>query len=150
MTRPDISYTVQNLSQFMHRPKRSHVEGALRVVKYLKNALGLGILLSSKPSSQLTVYCNADWATCPMTRRSVSGFIVKLGDSLISWKTKKQNTMSRSSAKAEYRSMANAIAEIFWLVGLCKELKVKLELPVKLYCDSKAAPQIAANPIYHE
>ncbi|XP_059281088.1 uncharacterized mitochondrial protein AtMg00810-like [Lycium ferocissimum] len=93
MTRPDISYAVQNLSQFMHKPKKTHMEGALRVVRYLKNAPGLGIMLSSKMSKQLTVHCDADWATCPMTIKSVSGFVVKIGDSLISWKPKKQNTL---------------------------------------------------------
>ncbi|XP_070002978.1 uncharacterized mitochondrial protein AtMg00810-like [Nicotiana sylvestris] len=133
MTRTDISYIVQKLSQLMHRPKKSHMEGALRVVRYLKNAHGLGILLSSKPSSELTVYCDADWATCPMTRRSVSDFIVKIGDSLISWKSKKQNTVSRSFAKAEYRSMTNAIAEIVWLTGLYEELGMQLKFPVKLF-----------------
>ena len=108
MTRPDISYAIQNLSQFMHSPKKSHMEAALRVVRYLKNAPGLGIILSSEVSHALNVYCDADWATCPMTRKSVSGFVVKLGDSLISWKSKKQSTISRSSAEAEYRSMASA------------------------------------------
>lgn len=77
-------------------------------------------------------------------------FIVKLGDSLISWKSKKQITVSRSSVESEYKSMANAIAEIVWLIRLCEELKMKLELHVKLYCDSRAALQIAVNPIYHE
>ncbi|XP_019246351.1 PREDICTED: uncharacterized protein LOC109226003 [Nicotiana attenuata] len=89
MTRPDIAYAVQNLSQFMHSPKKSHMEATLRVVKYLKNAPGLGILLSSKRSNELIIFCNADWATCPMTRKSVSGFVVKIGDSLLSWKSKK-------------------------------------------------------------
>uniref|UniRef100_A0A3Q7JV26 Reverse transcriptase Ty1/copia-type domain-containing protein n=1 Tax=Solanum lycopersicum TaxID=4081 RepID=A0A3Q7JV26_SOLLC len=112
MTRPDISYAIQNLSQFMHSPKKSHMEAALRVVRYLKNAPGLGIILSSEVSHALNVYCDADWATCPMTRKSVSGFVVKLGDSLISWKSKKKNTISRSSAEAEYRSMASATAEV--------------------------------------
>ncbi|WMV33623.1 hypothetical protein MTR67_027008 [Solanum verrucosum] len=84
-----------------------------------------------------------------MTRRFVSGFVVKVGESLISWKSKKQNTVSRSSAEAKYRSMANVVAEIVWLIGLYKELKVELELPVRLFCDSKAALQIVANPIYH-
>uniref|UniRef100_A0A3Q7I4I1 Reverse transcriptase Ty1/copia-type domain-containing protein n=1 Tax=Solanum lycopersicum TaxID=4081 RepID=A0A3Q7I4I1_SOLLC len=102
MTRPDISYAVQNLNQFMHKPKKSHMEGALRVIRYLKNAPGLGIMLTSKVCKQLSVYCDADWATCPMTRRSVSGFVVKIGDSLISWKSKKQNTMSRIFAEEEY------------------------------------------------
>ncbi|XP_015072816.1 uncharacterized protein LOC107017049 [Solanum pennellii] len=137
MTRPDISYAVQNLSQFMHKPKKSHMEGALRVIRYLKNAPGLGIMLTSKICKQLSVYCDADWATCPMTRRSVSGFVVKIGDSLISWKSKKQNTVSRSSAEAEYRSMANAVSEVVWLIGLYKELKVELELPVRLFVIAK-------------
>ncbi|WMV14436.1 hypothetical protein MTR67_007821 [Solanum verrucosum] len=85
-----------------------------------------------------------------MILNSLTLFLVKIGDSLISWKSKKQNTVSRSSTEAEYRSMANAVAEIVWLIGLYKELKVELELPVKLFCDSKAALQIAANPIYQE
>uniref|UniRef100_A0A3Q7G191 Reverse transcriptase Ty1/copia-type domain-containing protein n=1 Tax=Solanum lycopersicum TaxID=4081 RepID=A0A3Q7G191_SOLLC len=76
MTRPDISYAVQNLSQFMHKPKKSHMEGALRVIKYLKNAPGFGVMLTSKVSKQLSVYCDVDWATCPITRRFVSGFVV--------------------------------------------------------------------------
>uniref|UniRef100_A0A3Q7GLV5 Reverse transcriptase Ty1/copia-type domain-containing protein n=1 Tax=Solanum lycopersicum TaxID=4081 RepID=A0A3Q7GLV5_SOLLC len=92
MTRPDISYV--NLSQFMHKPKKSYMDGVLGVVRF-------GV-----------VYYDADWATCPMTRRSVSGFAVKIGDSLIPWKSKKQNTVSRSSAEAKYRSMANAVAEM--------------------------------------
>lgn len=84
MTRPDISYAVQKLSQFMYMPKKSHVEAALRVVRYLRNAPGLGILLSSKVSGGMIVYFDVDRATCPMTRKSLSGFIVNLGDSLIS------------------------------------------------------------------
>nr|XP_016458538.1 PREDICTED: uncharacterized mitochondrial protein AtMg00810-like [Nicotiana tabacum] len=78
MTRPDIAYAVQNLSQFMHSTKKSHME-----------------------------------ATCPMTRKLISGFVVKIGDSLLSWKSKKQRTISRSSGEAEYKSMGTAIAEVF-------------------------------------
>lgn len=150
MTRPDIAYAIQNLSQFMHSPKKSHMEAALRVVRYLKNASGLGIILSSEVSHALTVYCDTDWTTCSMTKKSVSGFVVKLGDSLISWKSKKQSTISRSSAEAEYSSMTSATTEVVWLIGLFAELNWKLTLPVKLFCDSKAAIQIAANPIYHD
>ncbi|XP_015072475.1 uncharacterized protein LOC107016555 [Solanum pennellii] len=130
MTRPDIAYAIQNLRQFMHSPKKSHMEAALRVVRYLKNAPGLGIILSSEISHALTVYCDADWATCPMTKKSLSGFVVKLGDSLISWKSKKKSTISRSSAEAEYRSMASATTEMIWLIGLFAELNWKITLPV--------------------
>ncbi|KAK4360837.1 hypothetical protein RND71_019789 [Anisodus tanguticus] len=133
----------------MHNPKKSHMEAAIRVVRYL-NAPGLNILLSSKNTSQLSIYCDADWGTCPMSRRSVSGFVVKLRGSLLYWKSKKQNTVLRSSTEAEYRSMANAVAEIVWLVGLFKELGTSVHLPVRLHYDSKAVLQIAANSIYHE
>ena len=112
MTRPDIAYSVQTFSQFLHQPKRSHWEVAVRVMKYIKREPGLGILLSSKRSNKLNVYCDADWTACPNTRRSVSGFLVKHGETLLSWKSKKQNVVSRSSAKAEYKSMTNAISEL--------------------------------------
>ena len=72
------------------------------------------------------------------------------GNSLISWKSKKQPTVSRSSAEAEYRSLASTVAEVIWLIGMFRELGVEIELPVKLHSDSKAALQIAANPVFHE
>ncbi|XP_018730430.2 uncharacterized mitochondrial protein AtMg00810-like [Eucalyptus grandis] len=112
MTRPDISYAVQTLSQFMHQPKESHMNAALKVVKYLKKSPGLGILLSRKCDMRMTAYCDSDYATCPMSRRSITGFCIKLGDSLLSWKTKKQPTVSLSSAEAEYRAIAKTTCEI--------------------------------------
>ncbi|XP_019257850.1 PREDICTED: uncharacterized protein LOC109236082 [Nicotiana attenuata] len=150
ITRPDISFVVQCLSQFMHAPKTSHLEAALRVIRYLKKNLGLGILMSSTGSNKLQAYCDADWASCPNTRKPVTDYMVTLGDSLISWKSKKQNTISRSSAEAEYMSLASTVAEIVWLVGLFSELGVSLTLPIPLYCDSKSAMQIVANPVFHE
>ncbi|KAE8662571.1 No pollen germination related 2 [Hibiscus syriacus] len=95
---------------------------------------------------QLTTFCDADWVACLMTRRSITGFCVKLGNSLISWNSKKHNTIARSSAEAEYISMAMVAVEIVWLRGLLIELGVKDLQPARLYCDSKAALQIATNP----
>ncbi|XP_019227712.1 PREDICTED: uncharacterized protein LOC109208996 [Nicotiana attenuata] len=91
-----------------------------------------------------------DWASCPNTRRSVTGFLIKHGNSIISWKSKKQHTISRSSAEVEYRSMAWTVAELVWLAGLFKKLGTEMKLPINIFCDSKAALQIAANPVYHE
>ncbi|XP_047265751.1 uncharacterized mitochondrial protein AtMg00810-like [Capsicum annuum] len=122
-TRIDIAYAVQVLSQFIHKPKQSHMDAALRVVRYIKEA----------PE----VYCNIDWGGCLQTRRSVNGYLVMYGGALISWKSKKQATVARSSAEAEFRSMASAVAEITWLKGLFQELGVTLNLPIHLFWDSK-------------
>ncbi|XP_016677335.2 uncharacterized protein [Gossypium hirsutum] len=149
-TRSDITFAITHLSQFMQSPKQSHIEAALRVVRYIKKEPGLGIFLKAYNKHQLVAYCDSDWASCPMSRRSVSGFCVHLGDSLISWKSKKQFTVSKSSAEAEYRSMAAVTSELVWLSGLFKELEICVGKPMKLFCDNKAALQIAANPVYHE
>ncbi|XP_019055744.1 PREDICTED: uncharacterized protein LOC109115810 [Nelumbo nucifera] len=107
-TRPELSYCVHVLSQFMQQPQERHWEAALRVVRYLKGNSGQGILLRSDCDLQLYAWCDSDWASCPLSRRSLSGWFILLGKSPISWKTKKQHTMARSSAEAEYRSMATA------------------------------------------
>ncbi|XP_019229411.1 PREDICTED: uncharacterized protein LOC109210448 [Nicotiana attenuata] len=135
ITRPDICFAVHVLSQFMQHPKQSHLEAAMRVVKYIKGAPGKGILLKKGSLEEISAYCDSVLAACPNTRRSMTGYVIKLGESLISWKSKKQQTVSRSSAQGEYRSMAVVSEEL---------------MPVKVFCDSKPALQIAANPIYHE
>ncbi|XP_015168884.1 uncharacterized mitochondrial protein AtMg00810-like [Solanum tuberosum] len=112
MTRPNISYNVQTLSQFLHQPKKSHMDVALRVVKYIKGQPGQGILLSSKCGTEIIAYCDADWAACPLTRKSVTGYVIKLGESVVSWKAKKQTIVSRSSDEAEYRSLASTVVEL--------------------------------------
>ncbi|XP_019246535.1 PREDICTED: uncharacterized protein LOC109226196 [Nicotiana attenuata] len=148
--RPDISFAVQTLSQFMNAPNPSHYEATLRVVKYVKNIPGKGRLMSSKQSGKVMAFCDADWASCPVTRKSVISYCIKLGDSMIFWKSKKQSTISRSSAEAECSSMATTVAELVWLHGLLEEVSMKVDLPMELYCDNKAALQIASNPMYHE
>ncbi|KAG8479730.1 hypothetical protein CXB51_029255 [Gossypium anomalum] len=101
-TRPDVSDAVQHLSQFMQKPKKSHYEAAFRIVRYIKKSPRQGIFLAAENKAQLIAYCDSNWAACPMTRRSITGFCIKLGNSLVSWKSKKQSTVSRSSAEAEY------------------------------------------------
>jgi len=108
------------------------------------------LFMPAQSSELLTVYYDSDWGTCVQTRKSVTGYLVKFGDALITWKSKKQETVARSFVEAEFRSMALAVAEITWLIGVYKELGVTIKQPVDLFCDSKAAIQIAANPIFHE
>ncbi|KAJ3687146.1 hypothetical protein LUZ61_016310 [Rhynchospora tenuis] len=150
ITRPDLCYSVHVLAQFMHAPLDVHYNAAIRVLRYLKGSPGQGIVLSADNDFLLSGYCDSDWASCPLTRRSLIGYFVMLGDSPISWKTKKQHTVSRSSAEAEYRSMATTSCELTWLKSLLKSLGVSHTRPMKLICDSQAALHIAANPVFHE
>ena len=99
-TRPDLCFSVHVLSQFLQAPREEHWNAALRVVRYLKGKPGQGVLLKRDNSLQLTGWCDSDWAGCPVTRRSVTGWMVFLGSSPVSWKTKTQVTVSRSSAEA--------------------------------------------------
>jgi hypothetical protein len=112
ITRPEITYAVNTLSQFMHEPQNYHFDTARRLLHYLKGAPGQALLFSSNGPLHLTAYYDADWARCPFTRRSVTGYCIFLGRSLISWKSKKQVTVSRSSVEAEYRSMAATACEL--------------------------------------
>lgn len=126
------------------------MNATLKVVKYLKSCPGLGILLSRKCDMRMTAYCDADYVTCLMSKRSITSFCIKLGDSLLSWKTKKQPTISLSSAEAEYRAMAKTTCEIVWLRGLLRDLEVQVRGPTRLFCDNDAAIKLASNPIVHE
>lgn len=149
ITRPELSYSIHILSQFLHSPRQPHWEAALRVVRYLKQSPGQGILL--RPTSlDISAYCDSDWASCPMTRRSTTGYFITIGGSPVSWKTKKQTTVSRSSAEAEYRAMAATVSELIWLRSLLRSLGVVVSRSIPLHCDNKAALHIAANPVFHE
>ena len=134
----------------MQEPRTDHWDAALRVVRYLKGTPGQGILLRSDSDLSLQGWCDSDWAACPITRKSITGWLVFLGHSPISWKTKKQNTVSRSSAEAEYRSMAAITCELKWLKGLLLSLGVHHPKAIRLFCDSQSALHIVKNLVFHE
>ncbi|CAM8997452.1 unnamed protein product [Rhodiola kirilowii] len=150
VTRPDLAYSVHILSQFMSSPRQDHLNAAHKVLRFIKQAPAQGLFFASSSNLQLSAYCDADWAACPVSRRSLTGFCVTLGSSLISWKTKKQTTVSRSSAESEYRAMAQVVCELTWLHGLLEDLHVAIPTPIPLYCDNSAALHIAKNPVFHE
>lgn len=134
----------------MQEPREEHWETALRVVRYLKQNPGQGILLTSDTDFRLKGWCDSDWASCPQSRRSVTGYFVQLGDSPVAWKTLKQHTVSRSSAEAEYRAMADLTSELKWVKRILLDLGVEHDKPMLMLSDSKSAIHIATNPVFHE
>uniref|UniRef100_A0A3Q7I3X3 Reverse transcriptase Ty1/copia-type domain-containing protein n=1 Tax=Solanum lycopersicum TaxID=4081 RepID=A0A3Q7I3X3_SOLLC len=117
-TRMDIAYSVQHLSQFMQSPREPHLKAAYHVLRYLQHDPTLGVFINNKPDVTISAYCDSDWASCPDSRKSVSGYLVLMGDSPISWKSKKQPTVSLSSAEAEYRAIRQVVGEVVWLERL--------------------------------
>jgi len=125
-TRPDIAYDVQLVCLHMHDPREPHLLALKRILRYLQVTLDLGLLLQPSASMDLVVYTDADWASCPDTRKFTSGHAVYLGDNLISQSSKRQTTVSRSRAEAEYRAVANGVAEATWLCQLLQKFRAPL------------------------
>lgn len=150
ITRPDISYVVHIVSKFMQCPRHFHLSAVKRIIRYILGTPNRGLFFPTGSSLKLQAYSDADWAGCPDTRKSITGWCMFLGDALISWKCKKQNNVSKSSTEAEYRAMSAACSEIIWLRGLLAELGYSQAQPTPLHADNTSAIQIAANPVYHE
>ncbi|PRQ57406.1 putative RNA-directed DNA polymerase [Rosa chinensis] len=150
ITRPDIAFAVNTISQFMSQPRVSHLVAVKRILRYVKGTLAHGLLFTpQRQPVALSAYSDADWAGCPITRRSTSGYLVYLGSNLISWCSKKQPTIARSSAESEYRSLAHASAETTWLGYLLYELGARIQFPILLHCDNLSATYMASNPVFH-
>jgi hypothetical protein len=148
LTRPEIAYSVNQLCQHMQSPTTTHWTAAKRVLRYLKATPSHGLFYSKGPL-QLQAFCDSDWAGSPDDRRSTSGFCVFLGNCLISWSAKKQPVVSRSSTEAEYRSLAIATVELYWLRMLFKDLSIPLPHAPILWCDNVSALALASNPVHH-
>ncbi|XP_019166976.1 PREDICTED: uncharacterized protein LOC109162748 [Ipomoea nil] len=123
-TRPDISHSVQHLSQFVDKPTNIHLTAAHRVLRYLKGSPGKGLFYPSNTNLKLQGFSDSDWATRSEIKKSITGYCVYIGKVLISWRTKKQATVSRSSSEAEYRALASTVSEIQWLHYLLTDLDV--------------------------
>ncbi|RVW90427.1 Retrovirus-related Pol polyprotein from transposon RE2 [Vitis vinifera] len=128
----------------------SHWDVVIRILRYIKKTPGQGVLYENRGHTQVVGYTHADWAGSPTDRRSTSGYCVFIGGNLISWKSKKQDVVVRSSAEVEYRVMALATCELIWLRHLLRELRFGKDEQMKLICDNQAALHIASNPVFHE
>ncbi|CAL0300245.1 unnamed protein product [Lupinus luteus] len=149
-TRPNISFSVSHLSQFLSTPTTGHFNACLKILRYLKHAPGKGLFFPSNTRLSLKDFSDSDWGSCLDTRRPVTGFCFFIGDSLISWKSKRQRTVSRSSAEAEYRVLALAGCEGQWLSYLLTNLLFPNTTHITLSCDNQSALYIVVNTVFHE
>jgi hypothetical protein len=148
-TRPDLSFSVHQVCQYMSAPTTIlHLAAAKRILRYLRGTLFHGIAFTPGPLT-LSAYTDADWAGDPDDRRSTSGYLVYLGSNPITWSAKKQPIVSRSSTESEYRALAIASAELCWIRTLLKDLGIYLSQPPLLWCDNVSALAIASNPVFH-
>uniref|UniRef100_A0A2N9HX12 Reverse transcriptase Ty1/copia-type domain-containing protein n=1 Tax=Fagus sylvatica TaxID=28930 RepID=A0A2N9HX12_FAGSY len=150
ITRPDISYAIHIVSQFMAAPRSLHYAAVLQILRYLKGTLFHGLHFSSQSSLTLQAYSDADWAGDPTDRRSTTGYCFLLGNSLISWRSKKQSVVACSSTEAEYRALADTTTELLWLRWLLQDLGIDCSTTVPIHCDNRSAIQIAHNDVFHE
>ncbi|KAK1668266.1 hypothetical protein QYE76_056425 [Lolium multiflorum] len=150
LTRPDLAYAVQQVCLFMHAPTDAHFQLIKRILRYIRGTSHFGLQLHRASTHDLVAYSDADWAGCPDTRKSTSGFGVFLGSNLVSWSSKRQNTISRSSAEAEYRAVANCVAESCWLRQLLVELHRPPSRATIVYCDNISAVYLSSNPVHHQ
>lgn len=149
-TRPDIAYAVSMVSQFMHDPRKQHMDAVMRVLRYLKKTPGKGIQFRKNGHLEIWGYTDADWAGDRIDRKSMSGYFTFVGGNLVTWRSKKQNVVALSSAEAEFRGMSKGLCELLWLRKLMNELKCGPKEEMQLHCDNKSAIEIAHNPVQHD
>lgn len=149
LTRPDISFAVNKLSQFMHVPTDEHWNGVKHVLRYLAGSITTGLFMSTTNTPALHAFTDADWAGNRDDYTSTGAYIVYYGKHPIAWSSKKQTTVARSSTEAEYRSIANTAAEVCWLTSLITEMGLKITSQPTIYCDNIGATYLAANPVFH-
>ena len=149
-TRLDIAFSVSVVSQFMHSLGREPFEAIYRILRYLKGTPSKGLFFKARGHLQIQAYMDTYWAGSITDKRSTSGYCTYVGGNLVNWRCKKQSVVTKSSAKAEFRAVAQGICEVIWIRRIIQELRATKTLPMKLYCDNKAAISIAHNPVLYD
>ncbi|XP_061338842.1 uncharacterized mitochondrial protein AtMg00810-like [Gastrolobium bilobum] len=149
ITRHDITFSVNKVCQFMHAPLDTHWKTVKRILRYLSGTVSHGFTINPSNNFHLAAYCDYDWDSDLDHRRSTSGFCIFLGSNLVTWSSKKQLVVNRSSTEAEYRCLASTVAELIWIQSLLSELQIRITRPPTVYCDNLSAVLLTANPIFH-
>lgn len=150
VTHLDISYAVGLISQFMHEPRTVHWQGAFHVLVYAKNNPGQGLIYERHDHLRVEAFSNSGYASDKGDGKSISGYCIYVGGNLVTWRSKKQNVVSRLSAEVEYRSMAQIVCDMMWLRSMLTEFGFRMEVPMPMHCDNQATIFIANNSTFHE
>src|SRR5216684_7355651 len=143
---PDIAFAVTKLSQFASNPTEKHLGKALYICHYLLGTPNYALVYNGPGNGRLLAYADSDWASDPITRKSTSGYIVKLAGAVCSWNTHAQKTIALSSTEAEYMSLSDTSRQLVWVRNLFSELGIELA-PVLLYGDNQGVIFITSNPV---
>ncbi|PKU64658.1 Retrovirus-related Pol polyprotein from transposon TNT 1-94 [Dendrobium catenatum] len=148
LTRPDIAYAVNMLSQHMHSPEAHHTVMLKKLLRYIQGTVAFGLPIT-RSNLTLRTFSDADWVSDPITRKSTTGFCTFLGETLVSWTVKKQATVSCSSTESEYRALASATADTIWIRKLLADFLIDHCHSVDLFCDNTSTFALANNPVFH-
>ena len=150
VTRPNMAHAIHLVSQFLAAPYSTHYVAVIHILRYIKGTMFHGLHFSAHSTLDLCAYSDADWAGDPTDRRSTIGFCFFLGDSFISWHSKKQHILSHSSTETEYRALADTTSELLALCWLLEDMGLTHSSPTVILCDNRSAIQIAHNDVFHE
>ena len=148
-TRPDIMYSVNVLSRFMHKPTRLHLGAAKRVLRYVAGTVDFGLWYSKSTNGTMYGYSDSDWGGCVDNRKSTSGQVFYLGSTAVSWSSKKQDVVALSSSEAEYIAVASASCQAIWLRRMLVDFNNEQYGPTSIFCDNKATIAMTRNPAFH-
>lgn len=148
-TRLDILFAVNRLSQFMHQPTEDHWDAAKRILRYLTSTATHGIFFAANNKLTLHAFSDADWAGDTDNYAPTNAYIIYMSSHPISWKSKKQKSVSRSSTEAEYRAIANAASKMRWICNILTELGITLPETQVVYYDNVGATFLCTNPVFH-